>query len=426
MIGIPFVIFSILILFFYRRNGKKIDIACYVIGVYWISSFFSILIDFFDFRSNDVLYYKISQEATIVYCSLLTVCTLPLLWNTTAKLEQISKLRSSVPLKILTIVFFLFFLLVVLISLPSLINVLTGDFGAIRDEHYAGNGVEESPLASLPFIIRIPFTLMFLVTGCPWILQFLAFFCVTIQKMSIKYSFILLISSTIGIVQNVVQAGRSDVVYWLIGFGACYVVFNPYMSSELKSRLKKFSILLVSIFFLFLAISTISRFSDTSGGTESGLFSYAGQSFINFCYFYDEFESPLPSLQIIMPFSYYITGLSLGSIVDYQEALSLISGYKLGVFYTFLGQILVTSNKTVMYAFCIVFCCLSFILLHKRKKQNVDIFWLYKYMLFASVLYLGLFSHYYGLYNKTFSAVVFFFLFKYLCRKKRMKVVNNG
>ena len=425
MISVPFIYFSILLYLIYMKNGKRIDIAFYILSIYWISAFFSILIDVFDLYSRTLGGYRVTSGATFAYCGLITLCLLPFIFFSSNRIVEIRKIKNPNFLKFLSKITFAYFVIYLIISLPLLYRVLTGNIGEIRADHYAGYNDEDTVLTSLPFIIRLPFTFFNLFTGCPWILIFLGFYSLVIQKLPMKYSVLFFMASLIGIIQNISQAGRSDTVYWLISFGACYIFFLPFFSKSLIKKIRKFLIFLVAIFALYLLMSTISRFSDSSEGTEGGLISYAGFSYINFCYFYDTFRCPIPSLEIIMPFTYYVLGLSSGSIVEFQRTLSWITGEELGTFYTFMGQIAVTTSNQIMIAYCILLVVLSFAFVYRIHKGKVKLLACFFYLVFSSVLFLGLFSHFYGLPSKTFSVITFAFIFARLRSVNKSTLINR-
>ena len=378
-----------------------------------------------DIIGSATRYYKVSYGATFAYCGLLTLCVSPFILFSSLRIETIAKIRNSKFLKALAWITFLYFILYVIISLPLLIKVLTGNIAEIRADHYSGINEESTAISSLPFIIRLPFTFLNLFLGCPWILIFLGFYSLIVQGLNTRYLILFFVASLFGIIQNIAQAGRSDTVYWLFSFGACYVFFQPFMTKNQIKKIKKFALFLIGVFMLYLLASTISRFSSTDESTQGGLVGYAGQSFVNFCYFYDNFKCPLPSLQMLFPFTYLALGISMGGIVDYQETLSFITGEELGVFYTFMGQIAVTSSNQIMIIYCLLLTLFSFISAIKIKKGHVSLLKSYLYLLFSSVLFLGLFSHFYGLPSKTFSAVAFAFIFARLRSVKKSTSSNR-
>jgi len=99
-------------------------------------------------------------------------------------------------------------------SANDVYNVLTGDIATLRAAHYTDN-ISSGWLEKMNPIARIPFIIFNLVMGSPWILQFLGFYTVIIQKLPIKYGVLFIVASLIGVIGNLTEAGRSDMVYWL-------------------------------------------------------------------------------------------------------------------------------------------------------------------------------------------------------------------
>lgn len=96
MVTVPFIYFTILLLLVYRRNGRRFDLVCYIISIFAVSAFFSILLDAFELRSIDTLNYKISGEATFAYCGLITMCLWPFIRYSNLSIKQIKPLMGGV------------------------------------------------------------------------------------------------------------------------------------------------------------------------------------------------------------------------------------------------------------------------------------------------------------------------------------------
>lgn len=422
MVVLTFIYFLSLTLFLYFKNKREVDIACYISSIYCISGFFAILIDAFDIRQAEVVNYDVSLVSSIIYCVLITLCILPFILFSNGKISLIEPISKAYYLKMIAVLSFAYFVFYTGMSLNTLIKVFTGDIGEIRKMHYMGVG-EESWMATWSPITRAPFTMINYILGCPWILQFLAFFSIAIQKLPIKYSVMFLIASFIGFVQNFVAAGRSDMIYWLINIGACYIFFKKYFSKKEIKTFRKYIVSGVIFFLICIIMVSMSRFGEDNdnmeiGGTEAGLISYAGQSFVNFCYFFDNFDCPNPTLEIIFPLTYQILGISQGGVVIIQEALTQTTPFRLGVFYTYLGQIFSTSNILVLFIYCVVFYLGAVVSIRKVQNRIVSIKISFLYYAFSSVLFLGLFSHYYGYSNKTFSVIFFTILLSIISHKK--------
>ena len=424
MIAVPFVYFSFFLYFLYKKN-HRIDLAFYIISIYWISAFFSILTDLFGLRHQDAEYYKISFYATFVYCFLITFCTLPFIIFSSNSIKHIAKIPSSKPLKNLACFFMAWFVLFTILSTPTLIKILTGNIGQIRADHYIGEGISGYWFASLSTPVRLPISILNMVLGSTWILQFLGFYCIAIQKMPIKYGVMFITASLIGIVKGIMEAGRSDVIYWIIGIGANLVFFRPYLTKSVEQKIRKYWIFMLLIVASYFMMTTISRTVDNVGGevggAEGNIIRYTGETFINFCFYFDNYTCPSPTLEIIFPLTYKLLGIDIGGVVPIQQLLTQMTGYQYhtGVFYAFIGQILIATNIYIVYLYCFFYVLLSFSSCRKVKRLKYSIVNGYFYVLYASVLFLGLFSHYYGYAGKTSSLIVFSVIIAYINMKRR-------
>ena len=419
MVGIPFIYFSILFIVLYLKN-KKIDIACYTILIYAVSSFFSILIDFYRLRGFDTLHYDISFEATFVYCSLLTLCIIPISLYSNAKIKYIEPIRNIRFLKGFAWFCAIYFLFNLLMSISDIIFILTSDMGELRNFLYKSE-FSAGWIGHFNPIVRLPFAFMNMLMGCPWIFMLLGFFSFFIQKLPVKYMLLFFIGSLLGPINSIIGVDRSGMAYYLISLGACYLIFTPYMDKSQKRKITVALSVLVAFIVLYLTTLTNSRFEESDGGKLSGsiasLVSYFGQSFINFCYYYDTFRTPDPSLQLIFPFTYqYFIGTEHAGGVGMQEYLSLLSGKSLGVFYTFMGQISTTAGNVSMIIYCFIVFVLSMILINRKRTFVANLKQLFFYYLFSSICFLGLFGHYYGSSSHTFSVVIFSFIIPYLMK----------
>ena len=426
MVAVPFVYFSILLLYHLRKTKWHFDIASFILALYALSAFFSILIDFFDLRSLDTSAYRISFTATFVYCGLITLCTMPFLNNSNLRILKIEPIQKSGVLKFFAVVAFLFVFINFYFSFDNIVRVVTSaDMVDVRSDYYLGEEAD-TWMSKLPFAARLPFIPLNLISGCSWIYIFLAFYCSVIQKLPSQYSLMYFFASINGVIGNINIGGRSSMVYWLISAIVVFMFFMPYMNKKYKRKFGGLFIGIASLFVIYLAAMTISRFGERDAGDVSGtdgsLISYMGQSFINFCYFFDNFDCPMPTLQIIFPFTYKLIGYPIQGSVAVQQVLSSLSGKELGVFYTFIGQIMTTTNNFIGILYCVILFLISYNVTRRVKHGVVNLRQSYLYMLCGSVLFMGLFGHYYASALTSFSMVFWFVLLSTIKSSKDTKL----
>lgn len=424
MIAVPFVLFFILTLLLYRKF-HFFNTPCIISLFFTITSFFSILVDVLGLRGNVTFSYVFSYAAPFFFCFYIFLCLVPLIIFAEQPQKKIYAVNSPFILKVIAVICFCYFILNLVLSFDDIVNVLTGDIRALRAAIYRGE-YESGWIGKVPGIFRFPFVFLNMVMSVSWIYIFFAFYCLCVQKMPIKYFVFFIVSSLMEPVVGIVGVDRSKMTYWLISFYVVFVFFKPYLSSKQNKLINIISLFLALWIVVYLSTMTDARFSEQyyGGGVSGSLgsaVSYLGQSYINFCYFFDNVELSEISTAIFLPFTNTtilrnpIVG---GTIV--QTYFSNMTGYELGVFYTYLGQILVTAGHYILFIFVCAFFWISMILLKRKKMEYFSLLEAYIYLSCASVLFLGIFVHYYSNPGKTFALV--FFAGVSFCLTKNVKL----
>lgn len=416
MIVVPFVYFSLFSFFLYHKKGKKIDLSVIITAMFAVSGFFSILVDLFELRYPDAIGYNISVGATTSYCLLLTLCILPIAKYSHLGITRLNPVRNGNMLKALAFVSIIWLFATFVFGWSSFMRVLNSNMEEARAAVYLGGA--EFSLDNVPTLLRPIMVLLNVIFGCSWIFIFLAFFSRYVQRQPTIFFWMFLFVSLSGPFIGVIGADRSKVTYWIIAAFGIFMLYKPYLQKTEKKKLLIIGVTILSVLVLYLAMMTISRFADRNyggevSGTEGGVISYLGQSYIHYCLYFDTYNPPFANFGILFPFTgKYLLGIETGGVVI-QEQMSLLTGYKCGVFYTYIGQIIMGAGKTVAIIFCIVYSIFSFITLSSiTKKNNISILSLYLYFSIASVQLLGLFIYYYTSPYITFSLFFFYFFLR--------------
>ena len=245
--------------------------------------------------------------------------------------------------------------------------------------------------------------------SCSWILLFLSFYCLLIQKLPSKYFWLYFLASLSTIYYGVLAVDRAKTTYWIISFFIMFFFYKPYMSKQNKKRLQYVFYFFTGVAILYLAYITIGRFGEryygSVSGSQGGIITYLGQNYINFCFFFDNYTPPVIDLSLIFPFFHkYILGQDSVDAVTIQTFMSFKTGFETGVFYTFIGHIIIAAGQIVAIVFCLCYSLLAAKLLHPfRIRAIASPFKALLYLALSSVLFQGLWVHYYTSAPLTFS-----------------------
>ncbi len=410
-------IYFLIILFLVWRKEKRFSTSVFLVATYVATSLFAILINHFEIMSYYVS--ELSFSGVFVFCLLITLGVIPFLLVPDRCYSRPKPLLNDKPIRVIAWISFLYFLLFLILSLSSIIRVLTGDIAEMRMNVYSGD-TEDTWMSFLPPAIAIPVRIINSLFGCPWIYILLGFYAMVIQRMPRKYYMMLLVSSLMGPIRGIIGVDRSVVTYWILSLVAIYLFFKPWMDESQTKISKRVGIVLISLAIVYLGLVTTSRFEERTysnelSGTGGGIIAYLGQNIINFAWFYDHYPAQYTSAEQIFPFTYkFIIGTPFGDAVSMQKFLTWQTGIRTGVFYSYLGAMLISVGKTGMYLYCIGLFIISNILCGVRKGGLLAVYCRY---IVLFVVLLGVFVHYYAAASKTISVVIFFFVIRAMERR---------
>ncbi len=411
--AVPFVYFSFLAICLYNRR-KTVDLAIFICILYASSGFIGLFMN--DYGSL-VENYNISFVAAFSYCALLSLCLYPVAKFSHLRIQYIRPVKNVRFLKALAWAAILWFIIYVIASYRLFVEIITGDLLALRTALY-NETLDVGFITTVPGPIRFFISALSFVFGCGWILIFLAFFSLLVQKLPKKYFFFFLIASLYTPWGAVLGIDRSAVAAYLLSFIGVIVFFWPFMQKKIKK-----SVIIVGVVFIgglisYLVTMTLARFGGVSGDdterVNDSLIFYLGHGYLYFCYYFDNFDNPYKMSNLILPFiNKFLFGDELLGGMRINYFLEKELGMEFGYFYTFVGQIQIVSGHIVAILFCLFLFVSGNVVLGRIKNGIVTPRYSFLSFFFASFLILGLFSYYYQTPPKTFS-VVFFLIFFYI------------
>jgi len=408
MIYVPFIYFSALFIYIYKKNG--IDVSSYIVALYIITSFFAILIHHFDYQP--LSQYKLSIIPTIVYCGLVSLAIYPIFRFKSNNINGISFSNIKF-INFITYFYFLSFIILVIAYKDDIIFRFTyGDFREMR-------GDDDLGLQQYPGIFESILLPIRAFANLSYIMIFIFFFSISFLRKSTFFNFMAITGSLPVILIGILGIDRSKSFYWIIILGLSIVLFWKYIDKKKKIKIIPIVSTLLILTVIYMVLVTNSRFGERDTGNKGGVITYAGQSYINYCYFWDNFENPggLSTKYLFPATHYWIIGDYQGE-VPYQKDLHLKTRKDPGVFYSYLGSFLVDSNKPGPFIITILYLLLCSLIF--RKNKGVIGFENLFYVFFLLIIpACGAISYIYTSHYMTFSIIVWILFLKLLRSDKR-------
>ncbi len=406
MIAVPFIYFSLLLLYIVKTK-KTFDISAYLVCLYLVSGFFSILIDTNNLRSFDTKNYEIGIVPTFLYCFLLTLTIWPFY---RFRSEKVVSINLNKPKLFTQIVYFYFacFLLIIISSYQTVFQILNGDLGELRVALSKGDA--DLDITAGSGVFKPFFMVANIFGGFSIIMLLFYFYSICFLNRTKWFNTMILVSSMSIIIIGILGIDRSKTVYWIITYGLMLILFWHYMAKKQRRKIFKVSGAVIGLALSYILAITLSRFGERDSGAEGGIISYAGQSFINFCFFFDKVDYREFSLQRIFPLFYKLfvdNGIEGSS--DLNADISLKTGKSIAVFATFIGDIMVASGKLAIIAYCFIYSLIARKLINYRRKSELYFHQILVLVCLITVPLFGTFVYFYASFSRMIPLLFFVF-----------------
>ena len=229
MIYIPLIWFTILTVFFLKKDG--IVPSTYVSLLFLITSFFSVLMFHNNMIETNVL-SSISVVPTFVYCLLITLSIVPI---SKYNYKKISIKYNDKVFDILTYFYFAYFLfIIVFLRDELLIRTAASNIVDLKNEIYKGGGFD--PKVSLGMLWPI-MAFFLLLGGCPFIM--FPIFFISIIKGGKKWWYYIMafLGTTPLSLMGMLNIDRSSTFKWIIFSVKLFSCFLNASIASVKSFL---------------------------------------------------------------------------------------------------------------------------------------------------------------------------------------------
>ena len=407
MAFIPFLYFTLLTIYWWKKH-QGIDVCVYMSGLFAITSFCSIPLVMGNMLDDGgILFDEYNLELgffpTFLYCALITLGIFPfsLIYN-----KEIKRIAQPSSLVLEGCCWFLFgvFLLNFYIVADSTAEILSGDLANVRAEHNEGIlSPAEVKAESLPFAIRLFFYFnMATILGLP-----LFFYYNCFSGKPWWYKTMLFVTPFSMTLVGMQVADRTELTFYGMMFIFCLIFFWKFLSKTFKRRLGYFGIPLVSLVVLYLVVVSVARFSknDDNENVYIGALQYAGQNYLNFCYFWEhgKFEYLAPEREFPMT---YHTFFDIHSNAERRSERSGEQGFFMSVFASYIGDVMLDLSPIGMLIWCIAFFVITLSVIQYAHREEYDIGDILLIFILAAIPIFGIFYYRYYSFNSFYMLMV--------------------
>lgn len=398
LVYIVFAYFAILLVV--SITQKKWPVVSYLIGVYTLSLFFSIIL-----YKSDTYYQTTSLWPSFLFCSLLLFYFRPY-WK---KRPDIVITNSGEFNRRFTCVGYFLSTLLILGSMLFLSKIQYAfSYGLVemRADMY-----RDDTSISYSTLEHIGNSTVRWLCGLSYSMIIMFFYSLICIKGKIILKIMLLLSSLSATYIGLLNGGRTYIMYWILFIGFGYFLFWPY----LEKKQKYFASILLGgllavIGAIFISVTVGRAEMSHEGDAQGFLLNYIGQPYLNFCRFINEMDFHPYTLRRIFPLSSFILDgrFDLGL---YRDMIMNHTNLNIGVFFTLLGDIFIDLGYLGLFIYTLVY---SFIAKKITKRNSFALTDLLMLGLAFEIPLHGVF--YYSMYKMetSFSIVILLFIMRYL------------
>ncbi|MCQ2095938.1 MAG: oligosaccharide repeat unit polymerase [Bacteroidaceae bacterium] len=393
---IPVIYFSALSYYLWRRH-RSFDIAFYMTALFtFTSACAAIMVEHGIMQGNGGVLFDgwepdLDFIPTVLYCTLVTITILPFTTVHTDKLETITNNH-----KYLLLAFAVFIvlqgLLMYYIVGSTISDILNGDFKELKNAGYAGEATPaDVKMLSMSLPFRIMFYLSYMTTfGLP-----LFFYYSCIERRPLWLTFPLLAASVSPILRGIMSADRTEIIYYGLMFIFCLVFFRKKMTKAFKWFLAMVTIPVALVGVFYIISVSVARFDENDEGASGSMLEYAGQSYVNFCFFYKHHDENLFYFERELPITLLVVNKS--QYTDTKEERTAKEGFFIGVFASHVGSWLLDTGVVGASVISCLFALLCVAVIRYYGRRVFDVSEFLMLFILASVPLFGVF--YYRFYN---------------------------
>ena len=416
MIAVPFIYFSLLLIYIVKKK-KRFELSALITAAYVITSFFAIIIDYKQlYGEAGCVKASIEIIPTLLYCFLITITILPFIILPPLKKNNVIIIKNNKLLNQFVYFYIGIFILFSFFFGSEIISRLRNpDIAALKIA--VSNGEDQLSFSHYTGFIRIIARISYLFASSAMFLQVLYFYSIAFLRKKFIFNLSILVSSLMPIMLGMLGMDRSKMIYWIMSYVALAIFFRPVLDVKKRKKVNAVFYMLIAVFGMYMSFVTIARYGKQDIGSTNSLIVYAGQSFNNFCLFYEKLNIQHLSFEYVTPLLYAIFGGSNASIS--QQTYT----FDTAVFATFAGMMIKEIGVFGSILYCLIYSIVVYFILSKMGK----VYSLTKLIIIIALFYipyLGIFGIFYGDWFKELTVWIMIVVFNNLGRRLYLNKKN--
>jgi len=409
MIFLPFIYFTLLTAFLAIKK-KDFDVSVFMSGLFALTSFMSVVVvrsnllgDAGILFTNDNL--KLRLVPTLLYCILPTIAILPFAIIKTKNIKNMT-LASDKVFMAFCICLLLVSVLNFYLPIDKLIDIfkngtwLTKNYG--ENPSYTGlweAKVKQSNGELMGYqirLLRLPliFGYVFYLSKSTILLLPCFFYSLCFLKKKMWFNILLLVGSASSLAISIQTSDRTEFINYALMFVVNLLLFKHLIKRKQWIVLSAVMIPITFVAVFYFVGVTKARFHTDDKGEIKGIVQYSGQSYLNFCYFYDNAKNEKPYFERMFPLTNHFI---LDKNYDNQtiKEQNKLNGFKTDVFTSFLGTFLLDLGKIPMILWTLMFFALCMLFLPPPNDSSMSFEVLMLLFALAAVPTFGVFYYRY-------------------------------
>lgn len=388
----------------YKHQGY--DACVYIASLYALVSTLAVIVITCDMLgAGGILFSNANAEfgvaPTLIYCVMLTITLLPFHLVYDKEIKEISVL-SPFLLDCFGALLFVVSLINLYLVADSTMDILSGDLGALRNSIYAGEEtLAQIKAESMPFAINFLYYLNPTTLLCLPIL----FYNMCFRKCHWWWHLLLFFTSLSMPIAGIQSADRTELIYYALMLIFTIILFRTHLTKGIKRAMYIIGAPIAILGVVYVTAVSQSRFEKFEGGATTRNIQYAGQGYINFCYFWENanYEELAPEREF--PLIYHYTK-HIDSNADRRNERSGQQGFFMSVFASFLGDLMLDISPLGMIVWGLLYCLIGLLLIRQSHRKEFDISEILLLFLMACVQCFGIFYYRFFSFTYTFSIIL--------------------